>query len=121
MQFPSIPTTLLLALTLSRGVNAATSDDKKKPVEPCTIASATGSFFDLRALSILPLEEGKKPGKNDKVDSWHAKGYDYNANFTLNVCAPVMEPLEDVVGVDKTLWSNISAFYEHGDKTYSLG
>jgi cation-dependent mannose-6-phosphate receptor len=121
MQFPSISSTFLLALALNNGVNAATSDDKTKPVDPCTIASTTGSFYDLRALSILPLTEGKKPGKHDKTDSWQARGYDYKSNFTLNVCAPVVEDLEDVVSVDRGHWKNVSAFYEFGDRTYSLG
>jgi cation-dependent mannose-6-phosphate receptor len=121
MQFPPISSTILLALALYNGANAATSDDKTKLVDPCTIASTTGSFYDLRALSILPLAKGKKPGKNDKTDSWHARGYDYKSNFTLNVCAPVVEDLEDVVGVDEGYWKNVSAFYEFGDQTYSLG
>ena len=120
MHFPTI-STLLFALAFHNGVNAAASDDTKKPVDPCTVASTTGSFYDLRPLSVLPLVEGKKPGKNDKTSSWHARGYDYKSNFTLNVCAPVIEDMKDVVGVSKGLWKNISAFYEFGDKTYSLG
>lgn len=121
MQFPSIPSTFLLALALHHGANAVTSDDKTKLVDPCTIASTTGSFYDLRALSIQPLAKGKKPGKNDKTDSWYARGYDYKSNFTFNVCAPVVEDLEDVVGVDRGHWKNVSAFYELGGETYSLG
>ena len=121
MQLPSISSTFLLALALNNGVNAATSDDKTKPVDPCTVASTTGSFYDLRALSVLPLVEGKKPGKNDKANSWHARGYDYKSNFTLNVCAPVVENLEHVAGVNKAYYKNVSAFYEYGDETYSLG
>ena len=119
MHFSSIPNVLLL-LALSSQIEAA-SDDKVKPVDPCTIASAGGSFYDLRSLSILPPVEGKKPGKNDKTDSWQAKGYDYKTNFTLNVCAPVVEELTDVVGIDKDHRANISAFYEFGSETYSLG
>ena len=122
MQLPLFSRAFLLAFALHTGVNAAASDDTKKPVNPCTIASTTGSFYDLRPLSISRPTDGKKPGKNEKTDSsWHARGYDYKANFTLNICAPVVEDVEDVVGVGRDNWKNVSAFYEFGDKTYSLG
>jgi cation-dependent mannose-6-phosphate receptor len=112
-------TALLLALALT-GVSA--DDKKSKPdPDPCTIASPSGSFFDLRSLAVLPVEEGKKTTKNQKTDSWHAKGYDYLANFTLNVCAPVVETLDNVQGVDKDLWEDIGAYYEVGSKQFSLG
>lgn len=119
MHFPSLPNTLLIALALHNGVNAHTSEEK--PLDPCTITSTTGSFYDLRPLSITPPVEGKKPTKSDKTDSWHAKGYDYKANFTLNVCAPVMEELEDVVGINSKQWGNVSAYYESGSEIFSLG
>lgn len=110
---------LLLALALP-GVSA--DDKKSKPApDPCTIHSPSGSYFDLRALTVLPVEEGEKPAKNQKIDSWHAKGYDYPANFSLNVCAPVVEKLDNVQGVDKKLWKDIGAYYEVGSKQYSLG
>jgi hypothetical protein len=118
MLFSSLPH--ILACALLCGVSAA-SDDKPKPVDPCTISSASGSFFDLRSLSIQPVPPGTTPGKNQKTDSWHAKGYDYKSNFTLNVCAPVVETLDNVQGVDKDLWKNVSAYYEVGSKQYSLG
>lgn len=121
MQFPPLSSTFLLALALHNGVNAAASDDMKKPVNPCTIASTSGSFYDLGPLSVLPPAGGQKPGKSDKTSSWHARGYDYKSNFTFNICAPVIEDVEDVVGVVKAHWKNVSAFYEFGDKTYSLG
>ena len=121
MQFPSISSTFLLTLALHTGVNAATSDDAKNPLNPCTIASTTGSFYDLRPLSVLPPTEGKKPGKNDRTDSWRARGYDYKSNFTLNICAPVVEDVGRVVGVHGMHLNNIGAFYKFEDKTYSLG
>ena len=68
-----------------------------------------------------PTKEGKKAHKDDRTESWHAKGYDYQTNFTLNFCAPVVEELRDVVGVDEGLWRNVSAFYTLGGKTYSIG
>ncbi|KAF7948384.1 uncharacterized protein EAE97_003795 [Botrytis byssoidea] len=122
MRFTSLPSALLLGLALHIGVEGAGLEDKKpKPVDPCTISSTTGSFFDLRPLSIQAPEEGKKPAKNAKTDSWHARGYDYKGNFTLNVCAPVVEEVKDFVGVDKNHWKNVSAFYEYDGKKYSVG
>jgi len=120
MFFSQLPNAILLALTLSTQVRAAT-EEKPKPVDPCTVGSATGSFYDLRSLSIAPLAEDKKPGKNDKTDSWKAKGWDYKSNFTLNICAPVIEKLDDVIGIDKEHRANVSAYYEHNSETYSLG
>jgi len=55
------------------------------------------------------------------MDGWHAKGYDYGANFTINFCGPVVEELDDVVDLEKSLWKNVSAFYEMDGKQYSIG
>ncbi|EKD20193.1 uncharacterized protein L3040_007190 [Drepanopeziza brunnea f. sp. 'multigermtubi'] len=125
MHFPTLPTSLLVTLVLHYGVNGATSEKKdEKVLDPCTVGSTTGAFYDLRSLSIAPPADDKKPAKGDKVDDWHAKGYDYHdngANFTLNICAPVVSKVEDVVGVDKNMWRNVSAYYNLGGKTYSIG
>lgn len=126
MHFPALPTAFLLSLVLCSGVNAAASDDKKTPpVEPCTVASSTGSFYDLRSLAILPSPDDKKKGaKGTKTDDWHVRGWDYQngkANFTMNICAPLVAPLEDVVGVSHDLRKNVSAYYEVGSKKYSIG
>ena len=67
------------------------------------------------------MEGGKKVHGDDRDESWHAKGHDYGTNFTLNICAPVIEDLEDVVEVDKARWRNVSAFYRSDGKTYSIG
>ena len=126
MHFPSLPTALLLALAVQRGVNAAASDDKKAPpVEPCTVVSSTGSFYDLRSLAILPpTGNKKKPPKGAKTDDWHIRGWDYQdgkANFTLNICAPLVDPIKDADGVESDLWKNISAYYEIDSKRFSIG
>ena len=127
MHFPSLPTALLLTLILHSGVDATAPDEKKpKPLEPCTVASSTGAFYDLRSLAIAPpADDQKKPGKGVKTDDWHARGWDYRdgkANFTLNICAPVVDPITDVDGIsDHNLWKNISAYYAIGSKVYSLG
>jgi cation-dependent mannose-6-phosphate receptor len=123
MHFSALPNTLLLALALHCGVNAASSDDKKI-VDPCTVASPNGNFYDLRALTATLPKDGKKPGKHERTEDWHAKGYDYEdgkANFTLNICAPVVGKVEDVVGLEEKLWTNVSAHYTLGEKTYSIG
>lgn len=124
MYLPGLPTTLLLSLALQ--AYAAASDDKAKtkPLDPCTVASPGGSFYDLRPLAILPPDEKKKTTKGEKVDDWHARGFDYHeakANFTLNICAPVVDKKEDFVGIEKSLWKNVSAFYELDNKKYSIG
>ena len=94
------------------------SEDGKKTPKPCTIRSpSTDKFFDLTPIAVK-LPKVHKDGRNE---SWHAKGFDYPANFTLNFCDPVVEELEDVVGVEKGLWKNVSAYYEMGGKIYSIG
>ena len=112
----------LVALLQSHAAFGASSNDKSKPIKPCTIRSpSTDRFFDLNPIHISLSESGKKTHKDDKTDSWHAKGYDYGANFTINFCGPVVEELNDVVDLEKSLWKNVSAFYEMDGKQYSIG
>lgn len=113
---------VLLCFLSSTGTASDEKKSKSAPVEPCTVQSPhTGSFFDLRPISLLPVPEGKKPHKDQRTESWRAKGHDYHANFTLNVCAPVLEELKDIVGVEQELWRNTSAYYELDGKIYSMG
>ncbi|CEJ54305.1 Putative Cation-independent mannose-6-phosphate receptor CI-MPR [Penicillium brasilianum] len=91
---------------------------------PCVARSPTsGLYFDLNAISLSPpqMKNGKKVEKDAREESWHAKGHDYPANFTVNVCAPVIEDIEDVVGVESSRWKNVSAYYEQAGKIYSIG
>ena len=91
-------------------------------LKPCTIiAPLTGQFYDLNIITVQPLKDHKKAHKDDRTEGWHARGYDYGTNFTMNFCAPVIETLEDVVGVDEAVWGNVSAFYNMNGKTYSIG
>ena len=70
---------------------------------------------------VTPLDpDAKKTGK-EKTNSWPSKGHDYPGNFSINVCAPVIEEIEDVVGIEKDLWRNVSAYYEMDGRIYSLG
>ncbi|OCL10616.1 mannose 6-phosphate receptor domain-containing protein [Glonium stellatum] len=111
----------LVALIQSHAALGA-SNENSRPIKPCTIrSSSTDRFFDLNPIHISLPETGKKAHKDDKTDSWHAKGYDYGANFTINFCGPVVEELDDVVDLDRRLWKNVSAFYEMGGKQYSIG
>lgn len=106
-------------LGLSSADNSHLGDDT-----PCVARSPTsGLYFDLSAISLTPpeLKDGKPVNEDDRDESWHAKGHDYPANFTLNICAPVIEKVEDVVGVESSLWKNVSAYYERDGKIYSIG
>ena len=69
-----------------------------------------------------PQENHKKAHKDDRIESWHSRGWDYGLNFTLNFCAPVIEHLDEVEGIKKDDVKNISAFYaDEDDRTYSIG
>jgi cation-dependent mannose-6-phosphate receptor len=105
----------LISLVLIPYRAFAASDSPKPTNKPCTLHSpSTGSFYDLRPLQILP--------GTARNDSWHAKGYDYGANFTLNFCGPVIEQLQDVNDVSEHSWRNVSAFYRTADdEVYSIG
>lgn len=119
MNLVAVSSSLFIQLVLqSSSVIAST---EPKPSLPCTIHSPyTGSYFDLNPISLS--ESGIEDGYNvDRTESWHAKGYDYPANFTINFCAPVMEELDNVVGVEEKLWKNVSAYYQVGDDIYSIG
>ncbi|ERF72640.1 hypothetical protein EPUS_05694 [Endocarpon pusillum Z07020] len=109
----------LLALLLPSTLAA----DSKPPPKPCTIHSpSTGSYYDLRPLD-LSLAQQSTPSKSKdlRTDSWHAKGYDYPANFSLNICGPVIESLADVDGIPASRWKNVSAFYRLASTTHSIG
>ncbi|XHF97882.1 hypothetical protein AWENTII_001456 [Aspergillus wentii] len=105
---------------------AAASDDSGSHdvLSPCVARSpTTGLYYDLSSLSVYPVlpKGGEKTHKHTRDESWHAKGHDYNANFTLNICAPVVEDVKDVVGVESSRWKNVSAYYEKEGKVYSIG
>ncbi|KAE8351813.1 mannose-6-phosphate receptor binding domain-containing protein [Aspergillus coremiiformis] len=114
---------LFLLSTPRSCVYAATDSTGSKALSPCIARSpTTGLYYDLNPISLSPpsTKEEKLRG-NVRDESWHAKGHDYKANFTLNVCAPVVEGIKDVVGVDRARWANVSAYYEKEGKIYSIG
>ncbi|KAI9702709.1 MAG: Cation-independent mannose-6-phosphate receptor CI-MPR [Bogoriella megaspora] len=115
MRLSSASAAAALAFATTTVYAASKQDDPR----PCTVkSSSTGSFFDLSPITI-EKPSGKKA--KDKVESWHAGGYDYSANFTLNFCAPVVEELKEVVGLHDDLVEKVAAYYEEGDYVYSIG
>lgn len=113
---------LAIYLSLTSPAEAASGKKESKEIEhkPCTITSpSSGAFFDLTSLQLPDPKQSK--AKHPREHSWNATGYDLGYNFTVNICGPVLEPVEDVVGVDKALWRNISAYYKQDGKIYSLG
>lgn len=115
---------VLLLSYLSPIRAASDPTNPKETLSPCVARSpTTGLYFDLNGISLSPpeLKDGEKARKHARKDSWHARGHDYGANFTINFCAPVLENLKDVVGVEKARWKDVGAFYVKDEKTYSLG
>lgn len=116
--FLSLPLSVFLSLIPSPALAA----DSEKSLDPCTIISPlTGAFYDLNTITVQPLKDHKKAHKDDRDESWHARGYDYGKNFTLNFCAPVIEDLDNVIDVPESLWKNVSAYYTDGDSQISIG
>ncbi|KAG9257137.1 putative vacuolar sorting receptor [Emericellopsis atlantica] len=115
-------TTFAFAL-LAASVRA--SDDEPShttPAPACTATSTTGSgaYFDLRPDIAWP-EDDEKAHRYAQHKDYHARGYDYGKNFTINICNSVVDPLTDVVGLEESQWQNVSAYYmSHGD-IYSIG
>ncbi|PWW73541.1 mannose 6-phosphate receptor domain-containing protein [Tuber magnatum] len=105
----------------------ATADTSSNtpPQQPCTVISTqSGNFFDLRPLTrtSTSTSSSSSSNKGDAVHDWTARGHDYPANFTLNICAPVVSDVADVESVPTSQKSNISAFYitQEGQQ-YSIG
>lgn len=112
---------LFLFFALVFKVSAAdtpTPDDPDTPENhdpPCTVTSPhSGNFFDLRPLT-------RTPGKTPLHTDWLAKGLDYNSNFTINICAPVLADTSDVEGIEGEARKNVSAFYDKDGERYSIG
>ncbi|KAF7630370.1 putative vacuolar sorting receptor [Aspergillus flavus] len=114
---------LLLLSAPHTSVYAASDSKGSNALPPCVARSpTTGFYYDLNSISLSPPKtKDEKLRGNVRDESWHAKGHDYHANFTINVCAPVVENIKDVVGVDRARWQNVSAYYEKEGKVYSIG
>ncbi|KAG6037514.1 hypothetical protein E4U41_005043 [Claviceps citrina] len=102
------------------GAKESPSSTTHLPACTATASSGTGGFFDLRPVTAHPPREGKQH-KTGVVKDYHAKGYDYGKNFTLNICGAVVDPVTDVMGVSKSSWANVSAYYMSHGSIYSIG
>lgn len=112
--------TAFALLLLSYTSSAIAATETKPPPKPCTIhSSSTGSFFDLRPLQ-LTLDGTKYQTASN--ESYHARGYDYPSNFSINFCGSVVESLDEVEGLSTSKVANVSAFYkDHRGDVFSIG
>ncbi|KAL0932409.1 vacuolar sorting receptor [Colletotrichum truncatum] len=123
MHFLRSPKALLLLTAAATASAAGTSTiSTTTSIPACTAApkSGTGAFYDLRPDIAVTAKEGKS-SKSSVTTDYHARGWDYGRNFTLNICAPVIDAVEDVVGLSKGASKNVSAYYTHNTETYSIG
>lgn len=112
----------MAALALPYTAIASEADDARPPIVlPCTAKSPSMGFYDLRPIMVPKIDENAKQTGKEKTNSWQSKGHDYNGNFSINFCAPVVEEIADVVGIEKNLWQNVSAYYERDGQVFSIG
>ncbi|KAI1781382.1 mannose 6-phosphate receptor domain-containing protein [Hypoxylon cercidicola] len=125
MRFPSEPRLLgsaILCFLSLASVSLAADADKTTTSTACTASSTSGAFFDLRPdMAQKKSPDGSKPAYGAPTVDYHARGYDYGSNFTLNICGAVVEPVDGVIGVEDSKWQNISAYYTSKGDIYSLG
>ncbi len=119
MRFPTTVAALMAVGAVSASSDAEASSTTTAPACIATSLSS-GAYFDLRP-DIAHSEEDSKASKTRVTKDYHARGWDYGKNFTLNICGPVLSPVKDVAGVDKSEWANVSAYYTSHDEVYSIG
>lgn len=118
------PILLLAAASTAAALSDVGPSSSSASAPACTATSSSGSgaFFDLRPdTAVRSSRPGDKPHKGNVVKDYHARGYDYGNNFTMNICGSVVDPVADVVGIDRNLWANVSAYYISRGKIYSIG
>ncbi|KAK1242288.1 hypothetical protein MKX07_000274 [Trichoderma sp. CBMAI-0711] len=121
---PSTSQLVMLLATAAAAVHAAgDTPTATTHVPACTATSSTGNggFFDLRPDTAVPPPENGKTHKSGLYKDYHSRGYDYGKNFTLNICGAVVDPVSDVVGLKKSQWANVSAYYTTHNSVYSIG
>lgn len=102
-----LPRLLLSALAAVGSTTAARAEKEDDKLEPCTARHpTTKEFYDLRGLA-------RSPDEKNAAD-WHANGHDYGSNFTINICAPLIEAPSSLTKGGK----NVSAMYRDGDGDY---
>lgn len=114
------PSSMLLWAAVWGACAAAKESDQATATAPCTARTTNDGFFDLRPDIAIGHEEGEKR-KAFRTADYTARGYDYNANFTLNLCAALVKPPKEAVGISDKQLRNVSAYYEKKGKVYSLG
>ncbi|RYP91597.1 hypothetical protein DL770_002311 [Monosporascus sp. CRB-9-2] len=116
--YPALLALLGLAAAEDKAATTATTT-----ATACTASSTSGAFYDLRPdMAVKAPEDGSKPALNAPTVDYKARGHDYGSNFTLNICGPVVEPVDgEVHDVKEELWRNISAYYVSKGDVYSLG
>lgn len=100
--------------------NVQTHSGKRKGANVVSKPKTKGSRKGINILQEKDEKE-KEPPK-----SWHARGHDYPANFTMNFCGPVVEEEQKdetplVEGFHHMKWENVSAYYVMENKTFSIG
>ncbi|PHH83268.1 hypothetical protein CDD82_2688 [Ophiocordyceps australis] len=101
--------------------NEATGTTTSAPACTATSSSGSGAFFDLRPDQATHADPKGKAHKTAVAKDYHAKGHDYGKNFTMNICGSVVDAVSDVVGVQKSDWANVSAYYMSRGSIYSIG
>ncbi|KAK1756290.1 mannose-6-phosphate receptor binding domain-containing protein [Echria macrotheca] len=119
--YPRVLLLALAAVAFAEDKETKSTTSTTSTVTPCVATSTSGAFFDLRPDTAVVVEEGAKTPKGAPTTDYLARGYDYGTNFTLNICGAVVKKVEDVEGVEKASWKNISAHYTMKGKVYSLG
>ncbi|POR33896.1 Mannose-6-phosphate receptor, binding protein [Tolypocladium paradoxum] len=115
----SAPAVLLAAAAVA-GAADDPSPTTHAPACTATSSSGSGAFFDLRPDMAVRPDKGKSH-KAGVAKDYHSKGYDYGKNFTMNICGSVVDPVSSVVGLDKSVWANVSAYYMSHGNVYSIG
>ncbi|KAI0428045.1 mannose-6-phosphate receptor binding domain-containing protein [Xylaria sp. FL1042] len=121
---PPVYPAILSLLALTSTAAAASDAQATTTTTACTASSTSGAFFDLRPdAAIKPKPDGSRPShsRGAPLTDYKARGFDYGSNFTLNICNAVVEPIEDVDGIEEGKWQNISAYYVSQGNYYSLG
>ncbi|KAI0455474.1 mannose-6-phosphate receptor binding domain-containing protein [Xylaria acuta] len=120
---PPAYTAILSLLTLT-STAVASDAEPTTTTTACTASSTSGAFFDLRPdAAIKTKPDGSRPShsRGAPLTDYKARGWDYGSNFTLNICNAVVDPIEDVQGIEESKWQNISAYYVSEGDYYSLG
>ncbi len=111
----------LAGVALAEDEPSKSTTSTTSTVTPCVATSTSGAFYDLRPDTAIIVPADAKAPKGIPTVDYIARGWDYGSNFTLNICDAVVKPVEDVVGVEKGMWKNVSAYYESKGNVYSLG